>query len=472
MTLSGNGVSQTVPGSDTHCGGALTTGDNLQCVANLYLQAINKITLDNMTISNSGQAGINGNDVTDFVLTNSTVNNNGTALATGENGINFQNLRGTSKVEDTNITDNASCQFCNTTLTGTLTLDVKRTNLATMTIGNSAHWPATGASGHAIESSAFTSATMTLRVDGVTLQNMVGQGVLSNVQGSSTLTGYVKNTTFSYDGAGVNIQTNNTANVNTFDVMNNTFVGMSLSAINYGMAAGSTGTLRGTISDNHIGISGSAGSACDLVASPPQNNCAGITMSKFDAGALQVLVKSNTMYNVGQNGITVTSDLGGTVDVKIQSNTIHEPYNSITPVHATGNAIQVNLGTGNGAGQTACVDLGGAGTLKNDIDGAENPSIGGPFGWDPNNPGRGMYIRSRNSVVTKLPNYSGGDDATNVRNFLAGQDTITNFSILGTMFGGDGRTTFALPDLRGRVPITSAPSSPTSGRTAAKSSTR
>lgn len=27
------------------------------------------------------------------------------------------------------------------------------------------------------------------------------------------------------------------------------------------------------------------------------------------------------------------------------------------------------------------------------------------------------------------------------------------FSILGTIYGGDGRTTFALPDLRGRVPL-------------------
>jgi microcystin-dependent protein len=27
------------------------------------------------------------------------------------------------------------------------------------------------------------------------------------------------------------------------------------------------------------------------------------------------------------------------------------------------------------------------------------------------------------------------------------------FSLLGTMYGGDGRTTFALPDLRGRVPM-------------------
>ena len=27
------------------------------------------------------------------------------------------------------------------------------------------------------------------------------------------------------------------------------------------------------------------------------------------------------------------------------------------------------------------------------------------------------------------------------------------FSLLGTIYGGDGRTTFALPDLRGRIPI-------------------
>ncbi|MEO1370355.1 MAG: tail fiber protein, partial [Acidobacteriota bacterium] len=27
------------------------------------------------------------------------------------------------------------------------------------------------------------------------------------------------------------------------------------------------------------------------------------------------------------------------------------------------------------------------------------------------------------------------------------------FSLLGTIYGGDGRTTFGLPDLRGRIPI-------------------
>ena len=29
------------------------------------------------------------------------------------------------------------------------------------------------------------------------------------------------------------------------------------------------------------------------------------------------------------------------------------------------------------------------------------------------------------------------------------------FSLIGTIYGGDGRTTFALPDLRGRVPVSS-----------------
>ncbi len=36
---------------------------------------------------------------------------------------------------------------------------------------------------------------------------------------------------------------------------------------------------------------------------------------------------------------------------------------------------------------------------------------------------------------------------------LSISDYTALFSILGTTYGGDGRTTFALPDLRGRVPI-------------------
>lgn len=36
---------------------------------------------------------------------------------------------------------------------------------------------------------------------------------------------------------------------------------------------------------------------------------------------------------------------------------------------------------------------------------------------------------------------------------LAISNNAALFSILGTTYGGDGRTSFALPDLRGRVPV-------------------
>lgn len=38
------------------------------------------------------------------------------------------------------------------------------------------------------------------------------------------------------------------------------------------------------------------------------------------------------------------------------------------------------------------------------------------------------------------------------------------YSLLGTTYGGDGRTTFALPDLRGRTPIHRGPSGHTLGQ--------
>lgn len=52
----------------------------------------------------------------------------------------------------------------------------------------------------------------------------------------------------------------------------------------------------------------------------------------------------------------------------------------------------------------------------------------------------------------------GGNFAPRSWAFCSGQllpiaQNTALFSILGTTYGGDGRTTFALPDLRGRVPV-------------------
>ena len=52
----------------------------------------------------------------------------------------------------------------------------------------------------------------------------------------------------------------------------------------------------------------------------------------------------------------------------------------------------------------------------------------------------------------------GGNYAPKGWAFCEGQlikvsDNMALFSIVGTFYGGDGRTTFALPDLRGKVPV-------------------
>lgn len=53
---------------------------------------------------------------------------------------------------------------------------------------------------------------------------------------------------------------------------------------------------------------------------------------------------------------------------------------------------------------------------------------------------------------------------------LSIQEYKTLFSVLGTTYGGDGRTTFALPDLRGRTPIHAAKGAFRPGQTGGEAS--
>ena len=70
MNLTANGTAQSVPGSSSNCGGDLATGNNLSCVANAYLQTVTGATFDNLSVTSSGQQGINGNAVNGLTITN------------------------------------------------------------------------------------------------------------------------------------------------------------------------------------------------------------------------------------------------------------------------------------------------------------------------------------------------------------------------------------------------------------------
>jgi hypothetical protein len=108
VNASGNGISETVAGASPNCGGDIVAGNNLQCVANLYLQNVDGVSITTSTFDNGGQIGINGNNVYDFTLNGSSVQGNGNAAA--ESGILFQNLHGTATFGSVTVKNNAASQ--------------------------------------------------------------------------------------------------------------------------------------------------------------------------------------------------------------------------------------------------------------------------------------------------------------------------------------------------------------------------
>lgn len=68
-----------------------------------------------------------------------------------------------------------------------------------------------------------------------------------------------------------------------------------------------------------------------------------------------------------------------------------------------------------------------------------------------------LELRAQDMVIGEIRMFA-GNFAPRGWAFCEGQLLPINqyqalFSIIGTTYGGDGRTTFALPDLRGRVPV-------------------
>src|SRR5947207_11276326 len=126
-----NGTAEVVAGGAAGCSNDFSASNNLSCVANLNLQTMTGVTLTNLSITNSGQEGINGNNVTSFSLKNSTVTGNGNTSA--EEGLNFQGMFGTCDITDTTVQNNAQVQIRIENLTsGALDLTVKKQSLATM----------------------------------------------------------------------------------------------------------------------------------------------------------------------------------------------------------------------------------------------------------------------------------------------------------------------------------------------------
>ena len=440
MILTGNGTSQTVAGSATTCGGGLRTGDNLSCVANLFLRDSNNIVLNKVTVSNSGQMGINGNNVDTFTMSNSTITGNGNESF--ENGLTFQNLKGTCSITDSMIKDNAAYQInvTNIASSSTLTLNITgtRTNNVYPTMDTS-----TTEIGKTTQTNTFTdqsllfdaglstptNVNMTLNITGVAFKNSLpGNSVLINPgSASGTFGGTTTDSSFDNTAGGVIIQAQNGMN-GIYNVRNSEFNRVNLQSILYGAANPYNGAFSGSATDNHIGEdeTGTAGAACE----PAAGNCHGIDVNFVGgSGSISTLIKNNVIQQFAGTGILVTANGSGSPDVNVNifSNTIKNPLGFIA------HGIQTNMGTTSGANVNGCLGIGGAGVLKNDISGTyEDPGVGTQFG---------IVTNVRFLSHHRLPSYGGSSTAVGgpgsaVTDFIIANNTTS--SKVFTQRGGSG----------------------------------
>jgi len=416
MNLTGNGTAQTVAGSAATCGGDLVGGNNLSCVANLFLDNISTVTLDNLNVTNSGQMGINGSDVSAFSLANSSVTGNGNEGF--ENGLTFQNLTGTCAITNSLIKDNFAFQvnINNIANSSTLTLNVTgtRTNNAYPTMDTSTteigKTVAVATSNQAFLFNTSTTATnlnATINFTGVVFNNAhPGNAVLMNpIAASGTFGGTTTNSSFDTTGGGLIIQAQNGMG-GTYNVTNSEFNRTALQHILYSGLNPFNSTLQGTIQGNTIGTAGQSGSACFPTSGA---NCVGIDVNLIGGtGAIRMRIggvgQGNTVQQFDNTGIRFTANGAGTMHANVENNTVQNPLGLIA------RGIDTNIGTTAGATVAGCFGITG-----NTVSGTfEDPGVGTQFG---------IHTRVRFTATHRLPGYGGAaDDDTAVAAFISGNN--------------------------------------------------
>ena len=435
MNFTNTAQTQAVAGNSASCGGAITSGNNLSCVAGLYFQAVTGVTLTKVSVTGTKQMGINGNNVTTFTMSNSTITGNGDEVF--EDGLNFINLKGTSSITDTIIKDNAARQVAlsNMEAGSTLTLNITgtRTNnvypakdTSTTEIGKTTQTntntdqsllvdlPVTG-----------TTVTVALNLTGVVFNNSLpGNSVLINPAATSgTFSGTATNCSFDNTGGGVIIQAQNGMN-GSYNVTNSEFNNVNLQSILYAGANPYNGAFTGTASGNHIGEDSNgttAGQACQPLLT---SNCHGIDVNFIGgSGSISTRIASNTIQQFGGTAISVkaASNQSADVNVNIVSNTIKNPT-GFTPIGISTNiGLSANLANPDD-NVDGCLGIGGAGALKNTITGTYDSTCGCGSTF-------GIVTNVRFLSHHRLPGYGGsatavGGSGNAVTDYIIANNTI------------------------------------------------
>lgn len=417
MNILNNGQNQALPGSDGSVGGNLRAGNNLSAVANITLFTVNTVSLTGLSVTGSGQMGVNGNNVTTFTMSNCAITGNGNEAF--ENGLTFQNLKGTCSILHSMIKDNAAYQIAvaNIQNSSTLTLGITGTRVnnvyPTMDTSTTEIGKTTQSNTFTDQSLLFdtvgtaTSVNMTLNLTGVVFKNSLpGNSVLINpIAASGTLGGTTTGCSFDNTAGGVIIQAQNGMS-GVYNVNNSEFNRVNLQSILYAGANPFNGALSGTISGNHIGEdqTGTAGEGCD----PAGGNCNGIQVNFIGgSGSISARIQNNSIQKFGGNGIRVTANGTSSPDVNlnIANNTISNPSGLIA------HGMDISIGTTASANVDGCIAMTG-----NNISGTyEDPGVGVQLG---------IVTNVRFNSFFRLPGYAGSStDTSAVAAFIVANNT-------------------------------------------------
>lgn len=363
------------------------------CHAAVYLQEASDVTLKDVRIDGSGQAGIFGDRVTNLTLDQLTISGAGDEI--GEHGIAIRNLLGKSVFFGVTITDSAARQIFIANREGEGTLEIRKSRL-------DGGPPPHGGQGLLVQLGG--KAKLSVVVDDSDLVEHFSDAVHALAQDQSELDLVVNGNRVDRSNSAVNLVVDRDARLQ-YRITNNVITNSASTAINM-TASLAGGASNGTIADNIIGKSGVANSGAKC------SSCGGIRVAGSRGGSSSLTVRSNTIQQVPGFGIRVQTAGTAALRAAITGNTIRQPQGS-----GVMNAISIQSGTRPADTAQLCIDVSG-----NTIAGA----------WDPQGGGAAITLTNKGSAAVSIAGSTGGSDAEALSSYLRTRNNGAATTVVGS----------------------------------------
>lgn len=386
--------------SATNCANLSLGGNsNLGCNAPIHIDTVTNATFDRVVITNSAQQGINGRNVSGFVLTNSSLT--GIGNAADEDGIHFLNMSGTSSITNTSVTGSFDDNLIVQNLTGTGTLTISGSTFSNSTQGSGILFGIRGTANSTINIQGGTQST-----------NNSSGGIVADTFENSTMVLNVSNSTSSGNNDQLSVSAGDNSNVD-LNASNNTLTSVTAGSDFVAVS------LLGSALDN--GYTFDARIQNNIITTNNNVTADGLIAFNAGGGVMNMVIANNTFdYGGSQNAINIQpgQDGAGTTNATVQGNNID------IKLDGTSNAqrammVQVAVASPSGDNSTLCADIGSTTpALKNTI----THSLGGTLG-------AGGDIRFRQRFVTtfRIPGYGGANnDNTAVVNHIVARNNLVN----------------------------------------------